>query len=207
MELTTITMDRTEARKRFLEYRASIRARHSREDEQIMRGYRALSQGKQIIDLPATIRHGGAIVVPGGRWDRRPTWAPRLAVMRADQPWCHVWTKADGSVTFHHEGDPKTNETRNVVRLPVGTLPAPPPGEQPGYSYWSLRAMVPPVPPALRPADNIGNYHVLWEAEWERVAPKDPALLKHIGGDLYAVLAVWDLTELERSVLGGRFTR
>lgn len=32
----------------------------------------------------------------------------------------------------------------------------------------------------------------------------DPALLKHIGGDLYAVLATWDLTELERSVLGGR---
>jgi len=65
--------------------------------------------------------------------------------------------------------------------------------------------MVPPVPPGLRPASAIGNYHVLWEAEWERVAPADPALLKHIGGDLYAVLAVWDLTELERAVLAGRF--
>jgi hypothetical protein len=34
--------------------------------------------------------------------------------------------------------------------------------------------------------------------------PEDPALLKHIGGDLYAVLAVWNLTELERAVLSGR---
>lgn len=34
-------------------------------------------------------------------------------------------------------------------------------------------------------------------------APVDPALLKHIGGDLYAVVATWDLTDLERAVLDG----
>jgi hypothetical protein len=65
--------------------------------------------------------------------------------------------------------------------------------------------MVPPVPPGLQPKFGLGNYHILWEAEWEMVAPKDPALLKHIGGDLYAVLATWDLTEIERTVLAGRF--
>jgi len=31
--------------------------------------------------------------------------------------------------------------------------------------------------------------------------PRDPALIRHIRGDLWAVLAVWDLTELERAVL------
>lgn len=66
------------------------------------------------------------------------------------------------------------------------------------------RAMVPLIPPALRPASDFKNFFILWEAEWQPdVAPKDPALLKHVGGDLYAVLAVWDLTELERAVLGG----
>ena len=29
-------------------------------------------------------------------------------------------------------------------------------------------------------------------------------LLRHLSGQLYAVLAVWDLTELERAVLAGR---
>jgi hypothetical protein len=47
---------------------------------------------------------------------------------------------------------------------------------------------------------------VLWEADWKvhPVPPGDPALLKHIGGDLYAVVAVWDLTPLEQAVLAAR---
>jgi hypothetical protein len=36
------------------------------------------------------------------------------------------------------------------------------------------------------------------------VAPRDPALLRHVRGDLWAVLATWDLTELERLVLTQR---
>lgn len=37
-----------------------------------------------------------------------------------------------------------------------------------------------------------------------KLPPGDPLLLKHLAGTLYAVLAVWDLTELERAVFGGR---
>jgi hypothetical protein len=40
--------------------------------------------------------------------------------------------------------------------------------------------------------------------EWTRVPPRDPALLRHIRGDLWVVLAVWDLTDLERLVLSQR---
>lgn len=32
--------------------------------------------------------------------------------------------------------------------------------------------------------------------------PVDPFLLKHIMGDTYAVIAEWELTELEASLLG-----
>jgi hypothetical protein len=39
---------------------------------------------------------------------------------------------------------------------------------------------------------------------WNEIPARDPALLRHIRGDLWAVLAVWDLTELERAVLGQR---
>ena len=71
--------------------------------------------------------------------------------------------------------------------------------------------MVPIVPPKHRPRRDslLEGYLVLWEVdEWtwtERPSPPhDPALLKHLGGDLYAVLAVWDLSDLERLVLTER---
>ena len=39
---------------------------------------------------------------------------------------------------------------------------------------------------------------------WRAVPPRDPYLLKPIGGDLYAVIAERNLTELERSIMGAR---
>lgn len=206
MDMVTIEMPQAEARVKFLEYKRAVQARHDAEMEQIMRGYKALANGHQVIDLAATVRAGGVMEVVSPRRRTDVLVAPRLAVMRADAHWCKVATDEDGRVVFYGgeaSWGPKTGERRYVVRLPQGTLP-----EEPSYNRrpsYTLRAMVPPVPPGLQPADKIGNYHILWEAEWEHIAPKDPALLKHIGGDLYAVVAVWDLTLLERTVLAGRF--
>jgi hypothetical protein len=200
MDLTTITMDPEEASKAFLEYRASVRQRHDAEEAQIMRGYKALAEGESVIDLVATIRQGGGRVQSGG-W-RGSVWVPNLGVMRADQRWCWVRTHSDGRVEYHSKQWYSIRETRNLVALPPGTLPPP---EGASSASGDMRAMVPPIPPVHRPAASLGNYHVLFEAEWEQVAPKDPALLKHIGGDLYVVCATWDLTELERTVLAGRF--
>lgn len=200
MDLTTITMDPEAASKAFLEYRASVRERHDAEEAQIMRGYKALAEGESVIDLVATICQGGGRIQLS-RWQRN-VWVPNLGIMRADQRWCWVSTHGDGRVEYHSKQSYGNRETRNLVALPPGTL-APPAGVN--TAYGDVRAMVPPVPPVHRPAASLGNYHILFEAEWEQVAPKDPALLKHIGGDLYVVCATWDLTELERTVLAGRF--
>jgi len=79
MDLTTIEMPKEEAQAKFEEYRASVKLRHDREDEMIMRGYRALAKGQQIIDLTATIRAGGGMRIPS-RWHRgSDAWVPRLA--------------------------------------------------------------------------------------------------------------------------------
>ena len=74
------------------------------------------------------------------------------------------------------------------------------------YRLSRVRAIVPNIPPALRPKRGLRLYTILWEAEWsaDPTAPTDPALLRRLGGDLYILLATWDLTELERAVLGGR---
>ena len=72
-----------------------------------------------------------------------------------------------------------------------------------------MRSMVPNVPPKFRPARSttLATYHVLWEVdEWKKTPrpPGDPALLKHLRGDLWIVLATWDLTPLEQAVLAER---
>lgn len=218
MQLTTVSMDRTEARRAFLEYRRSVRERHSDEDEAIMRAYREAAKGVALLRLSETLRLGGltTIAVPQSRWDgrrsvpdgTRDVAVPRLAVARADVPF--VWTagvRQDGSMRLaYHRGSIGERETRKRIDLPAGTFERDE-TRRLDSGRQRIRALVPPIPPALRPNHHLRNYHILWEAEWEidrTIPPEDPALLKHLGGDLYAVLAVWDLTPVEQAVLAGR---
>ena len=67
--------------------------------------------------------------------------------------------------------------------------------------WW---ASIPYIPPQFRPPHALENYHLLWEAEWRRNSGsqrRDPMLLRRIGGDLFAVVAAWDLTDVEKLVL------
>lgn len=195
MDLATIQVDKQAAREAFLEYRAAFREQHQQIDAELMRGYKILASGKQLIRLSDTIRMGGADDL--GR--------PRLAIARADEPHISFTVTRQGAVTFSPRidwWDPRLSSADRVIALGQGTLPAPPDGEI-GQGTWV--ATMPLIPPRYRPAAKLENYHLLWEALWHRPktrrAPRDPALLRRIGGDLFAVLAIWDLTELERSVL------
>jgi hypothetical protein len=199
MKIETIKMEREAAQRAFIEYRNAVRAKHSDEDAEIMRGYKALAKGQQLIKLSETIKAGGHMELQRGK---NLEIVPRLACARASAEWCWVYTSTSGSVTFSEKQSIHHNARLSVVRLPVGTLPE---MSWPQTTNGDFKAMVPPVPPRFRPNVALSNFHVLWEAEWQSCAPVDPALLRHIGGDLYAVLAVWDLTELERSVLMRRF--
>jgi hypothetical protein len=83
--------------------------------------------------------------------------------------------------------------------FPSGTFPS---GSTPRGFYDVHRAPVPLIPPHLRPADAYRNYFILWEVKvWQRVAPVDPLLLTHVTGHVFAVVAQWDLTPIERLVM------
>ncbi len=191
MNIPVMTIDKAAARKAFLEYRDAVRARHSKEDEAIMRGYCQMSRGKQLIDLHEVMRATGVDELN----------RPKLAIVRADARWCfyECYSVPQFRATDRRFG----YGTKSMqVNLPENFFPR---LWQESRRNNTLRAVVPIIPPALRPAHALSNYHILWEAEWE-VVPTDPILLKHVGGALYAVLASWDLTPLERSVLSGRLT-
>lgn len=68
----------------------------------------------------------------------------------------------------------------------------------------ALEAVLPTIPPRLRPGSALRNYFILWEAEWTRRAPVDPMLLRRITRDCFAVVAHWYLTDVERAVLESR---
>jgi hypothetical protein len=210
MNIPTIEMPRAAAREAFIEYRAAVRASLDKEaetyderrrealatrreaDEALTAGYLQLSLGHAVIDLHRVISEGG----------QDAQFRPRLAIARADETSIWMTRNRDGSIRFSggptrsDQRDPRTDRQWN---LPAGTLPA---MEAIGRNTWvSGNAVVPTIPPRFRPG-TPERYHLLWEAEWNKVPPRDPALLRALGNGLYVVLAVWDLTELERAVLG-----
>lgn len=193
MNLATIEVPVDEARARLAEYKQALRTERNAEDEALAAAYRAAARGLPVIRLSKAIAAGG--------WF--DNGLPRLAVVRADatQCWVDVSWRREVGVIFADNPD-ATNRgalvAEHTVRVPV---PVPPHGR-----LSRGRTVVPIIPPRLRPRPaRLRLCHILWEVEsWTPEAPKDPALLRHLRGDLWSVLATWDLTELERAVLAQR---
>jgi hypothetical protein len=216
MHLPVIEMEKEQAQEAFREYRDAIRAgprdkflevrrEYEAMDRAVMRGYKEIAKGNSLLRLSETIHLGGTqqLTWTDQRW-RNNRWEnvtyvgtfPRLAITRADARRCVCsGVLPDGTVRFNADGGRSKIDT---VRLEHVF------GRPEHSATQEHEAIVPTIPPMFRPPHKLSGYHLLWEAEWDLAAPVDPALLKHLGGDLYAVLAVWDLTELERAVLAGR---
>lgn len=157
---------------------------YDRRDWEIERIYRAISKGKTVISVNDAI-------VRAGLDDRG---RPRLAIMRADQQACICRTHAPGYIVFENEWRSRAAEWYFEVPWPNR------PGVH-GATTWTFTARLPRIPPQHRPVNSsLSNYHLLWEADWQDL-PRDPYLLRRIGKDAWVVLAAWDLTDVELSVL------
>ena len=212
MKLATIEMPKEEAEQAFKEYRRAVRsaktAQVNSEDAQIARCYKALAGGHQVINLNDMMRRGG----------ENSKGLPRLAISRADCEQVEMrreWTSGDvemfsADLGWQRQG---AKYRGRVFQFPAllsirdASFTEPNWNRTGQMAILAFTAIVPNIPPVLRPPHSLQNYHLLWEARWEpkqhpRRAPGDPALLKHLGGPLYAVLATWDLTPVEQAVLG-----
>lgn len=221
MNVSTITMDPRIARIHYDDYRKRCRlareqrkkqaieseghdeatgrvklSQLEREDEELMKAYRALYRGQQILDMPKTIAKGGLN-------ERK---LPHLAICRADKVSCFFETW--NNVIYMHHERPRTWREHQLgcFKFRGGLFPA----ELTDTGWRSKNnfenaatALVPSVPPHLRP-DDLSKYFILWEAEWTKAAPIDPILLSRVNETFFAVVAQWDLTVLEQRVLEGR---
>lgn len=203
MNITTLELPAEEAAARLAEYEQVVAAERTAEDQAIAAGYRAAARGLPVIQLSTVMAAGG--------WF--PNGLPRLAVARADATEVHVevtnrWSDADtANVVFYDDARSRNRgalvgrHTVRVERIPGRTSASP--------GGWRGSTIVPLVPPRHRPRRNrIRGFHILFEVEaWTPAPSRDPALLRHIRGDLWAVVATWDLTPLEMAVLSARAPR
>lgn len=203
MDVQLVEADRKEARELYRKYKEH--SYYSKPiDWEIQRTYQLLAQGKTVIKAIESVRLAGL----------NDKGLPKLALGPATAEACHITRARDGSMIMSPDNlFWRGRETRQfrfaqeTFTFPVETFPISTNLE--GKRYYTSRsehrAMTPIVPIHLRPKRGLENYHVLWEAEWERVVPKDPFLLRRIGkGDLWLVCAHWDLTEVERAALATR---
>lgn len=180
MNVQSLQVEQAAARVALKEYRQH-RSVYDKRDWEIERIYRSISKGNTVISVNDAIRNAGIDNL--GR--------PRLAIMRADQQVvrCDAWYS--DKVTFTNQYRSKAAEWHFEIAWPNRVM---------RYNS-NLQAQLPRIPPQHRPlGDTLGKYHMLWEADWTDI-PRDPYLLKRIGKDAWVVVAAWDLTDVEVSVL------
>jgi hypothetical protein len=189
MNLAPLQISEADAKAALAEYERQLAAERTTEDEAIAQAYRAAARGHQVIRLTEAVRIGG--YVDDGH--------PRIAVCRADATKC--WVTSNGRDIVYSSDEWMDNRGALVGRTTVRV-----PGVNEGGWLRRASTVVPLIPPRHRPRPRrLRHCHVLWEVEsWTPEPPRDPALLRHIRGDLWAVLAVWDLTDIERAVLAQR---
>lgn len=199
MNLTTISISPDEAEQQLREYTTLPFEQRTIEDESIAMALRAAKRGHSIIVMSEVIRSGGFFDD-----DKRP----RLALARADAKNVRVFRER-GDVVYDTTGSTSWNSINRgalVGDKSVRIRDVVPRDDRTWTGFKAGTTVVPTIPPRLRPkGKRLGIFHILWEVEkWDPTPPVDPALVRHIRGDLWAVIATWDLSPLERAVLAAR---
>jgi len=189
-------------------YRQQLKRRVDEEYEAAVIGYEVLAAGSPLLDLREVFNTAG--FHPDGR--------PKLAIARADRPQVMVRVERN-SLEFNALANPWQWSYRGSLVINVGVSRLTNDGSLAGTMASSIAevllksrgwSLVPMVPADVRPKGDLRDFFVLWEVEqWADRAlssdpDRDPYLLRHIMGDLYAVVAEWDLTDLERAIMAGR---
>jgi hypothetical protein len=187
MHTEAIEMDRAEAERLWRKYREH-RAWQKPIDAEIERIYRLIAKGKLVI------RALDSIAAAGVGDDR----LPQLAIIRADLPVCFLRMHPNGSARFAGDEWVTGRTARDrYFEFPTGTFP--------NAKTGHFKAVTPHIPPDIRPARGLANYHILFEPDWTFAPPVDPMLIRRVGkGDTWLVVGAWDLTEVERAAMKAR---
>ena len=186
-----LKVDRAQALELYRRYKVHA-AYQQPVDDEIASAFYQISKGRMVIAALAAVVKAGV----------NEQGLPKLAIGPADAKECHCQIYGDGSFTLSAQAWPR--------RTKPGTVPSRSfsfeRGSFANVKYQTAKALSPYIPPIYRPKRALSNYTLLWEADWRPEEPPiDPLLLRRIGkGDLWLVLAQWDLSPIEAMVLGSR---
>ena len=208
--LDTVQFTQEKAKERWQEYCRIIKTHPSDHAKTLKKAYYALSKGHQIIDIYQAFKEAG-------KYDND---FPKLAISRADEYKVIFDRRRRGAGAFWAESTYR-NTPNPQVALPENTFTGWEPEKWPERNRWTtsngkevvsyvdtVSSLVPTIPPEFYPEGQLQRYFILWEVEedgWEPVPepPGDPMLLRRISGNLFVVLAAWDLSPLEKAVIRG----
>lgn len=195
MNVSTIVVEPDFALAKLEEYR-QLQGRQTSEDRRLIRLYRAIKKGARVLNVAQAFKETGL----------NDLGQPKLAIARAD--WKTVWCYPrrgmldnwwpHGAVGFTDDAHSfNGNATARNYCTPDNTF-----DDGLLVKQTKLSSPVPHMPPSIRPHNHFDKFHILFEVEEWTTYPVDPYLLKRIHGDLFVVIAEWELTELEASLLG-----
>lgn len=201
MNCSLITVPEEEAKEKLRQYKRVLHKSADKEAESLARAYRECAKGKALIDIGEAIRAAGM----------GADGLPHLAIGRADrgqvcyeqQNWSDPFEGKFSSFAVGERGVPhQTYESTSLcVRVRLDSR------QEKSRTAYTLVPAIPPTIVESMTADR-SKYHVLFEVnKWSERPhgvrmPVDPYLLRHVFGDLYAVEAEWELTELESRIVG-----
>lgn len=208
MNVETIEMTVSDAKEKLDFYRKKLarvkfgeaNSAVAKEYKALMDGYRQLSKGVKLIDVEDAFLNCPT--------DEK--FRPRLAIARADaKEVCLISRETWSIMRFSTDAQRQYNNWSSGVRAgPRNIIFSKHAGVTTKFEGYSI---VPIVPLEVLPErGQLKDMFILWEVEkWadapeKKVPDKDPYLLKHLSGPIYAIIGEWDLTELERALMKGR---
>jgi hypothetical protein len=193
MKIDKVTMSKERAIKALREYREVLNTKRKdyiQEIELTKKCYYQLSRGRAIINILEAFKTAG--------YNEKNE--PRLAFAQAKAKTVFfnqsTYGAREGYGTMQNNSS--TYGYTEFLRLPEGTFQSIKLDRN-----RMLNSKVPLIPPKHLPK-SLTNCYLLWEVTDWKVVTKDPILLKKINNSLYAVIATWNLTKLERLIIAGR---
>lgn len=209
----TLTTTVAEARTLYEEYRTALKTHKDQYLHDLKTVYGHMKHGRAVLDVWQAFRDTGLDA----------NGDPKIAIAQSSAARVFMRKRQDGGAVFTvreipwrrgeglRNGRGPNGTFKEDVVLPAGsfTWPLEPPA--PGRTWQVVRrenlaTTVPVVPAKFLPASGLSNYYTLWEVEkWDVLTPpRDPLLLRRVSPNTFVVLAAWELSEIERTVLRGR---
>lgn len=138
---------------------------------------------------------------------------PKLAIVQFNARYCYLYKKNNGGAVFSNENKRQyhvyANKSNGDIELPPDTYEW---GEilEQGLRWKTVAPMVPGRVLTIASTKLTPQYyHVLFEVDvWAKskppTPPRDPILGKMLTPNIFGVIATWDLTEIERTIIKGR---